>query len=228
MRDTPQTDNGAGLTPEPGDGQDPCAETIDLTLQKIWDDLGNRDQTRPKSVDFYITAAYTDANGQQVVQWVAPAAGGGYELVAQKTAVRLTEADLSPHSETWRRVLTDLPVAFEDASSDPATIRYYTYQVEEVSIDGYSVAYDVDVTERVLTVTNVYRPTLPETGGIGTWLTVLAGGMLLAWGAYERRRRSMAYAGYVGAHAAGRRSRTGSMRLHRLRHARRKVSPRRR
>lgn len=228
MRDTPQTDNGAGLTPEPGDGQDPCAETIDLTLQKIWDDLGNRDQTRPKSVDFYITAAYTDANGQQVVQWVAPAAGGGYELVAQKTAVRLTEADLSPHSETWRRVLADLPVAFEDASSDPATIRYYTYQVEEVSIDGYSVAYDVDVTERVLTVTNVYRPTLPETGGIGTWLTVLAGGMLLAWGAYERRRRSMAYAGYVGAHAAGRRSRTGSMRLHRLRHARRKVSPRRR
>ena len=228
MRDAPQTDNGAGLTPEPGDGQDPCAETIDLTLQKIWDDLGNRDQTRPKSVDFYITAAYTDANGQQVVQWVAPAAGGGYELVAQKTAVRLTEADLSPHSETWRRVLADLPVAFEDASSDPATIRYYTYQVEEVSIDGYSVAYDVDVTERVLTVTNVYRPTLPETGGIGTWLTVLAGGMLLAWGAYERRRRSMAYAGYVGAHAAGRRSRTGSMRLHRLRHARRKVSPRRR
>ena len=228
MRDTPQTDNGAGLTPEPGDGQDPCAETIDLTLQKIWDDLGNRDQTRPKSVDFYITATYTDANGRQVVQWVAPAVGGDYELVAQKTAVRLTEADLSPHSETWRRVLADLPVAFEDASSDPATIRYYTYQVEEVSIDGYSVAYDVDVTERVLTVTNVYRPTLPETGGIGTWLTVLAGGMLLAWGAYERRRRSMAYAGYVGAHAAGRRSRTGSMRLHRLRHARRKVSPRRR
>lgn len=228
MRDTPQTDNGAGLTPEPGDGQDPCSETVDLTLQKVWDDLGNRDQTRPNAVNFYISATYTDANGQSVVQWVAPAAGGGYELVAQKTAVRLTEADLSPHSETWRRVLADLPVAFEDASSDPATIRYYTYQVEEVSIDGYSVAYDVDVTERVLTVTNVYRPTLPETGGIGTWLTVLAGGMLLAWGAYERRRRSMAYAGYVGAHAAGRRSRTGSMRLHRLRHARRKVSPRRR
>lgn len=228
MRDTPQTDNGAGLTPEPGDGQDPCAETIDLTLQKIWDDLGNRDQTRPKSVDFYITAAYTDANGQQVVQWVAPAAGGGYELATQKTAVRLTEADLSPHSETWRRVLAGLPVAFEDASSDPATIRYCTYQVEEVSIDGYSVAYDVDVTERVLTVTNVYRPTLPEAGGIGTWLTVLAGGMLLAWGAYERRRRSMAYAGYAGSHAAGRRSRTGSMCPHKPRHARRKVSPRRR
>lgn len=217
MRDTPQTDNGAGLTPEPGDGQDPCAETIDLTLQKIWDDLGNRDQTRPKSVDFYITATYTDANGQQVVQWVAPAVGGGYELVAQKTAVRLTEADLSPHSETWRRVLAGLPVAFEDASSDPATIRYYTYQVEEVSIDGYSVAYDVDVTERVLTVTNVYRPTLPETGGVGTWLTVLAGGMLLACAAYERRRRSMAYAGYVPAHFAHTRPRLELTRPRRLR-----------
>lgn len=217
MRDTPQTDNGAGLTPEPGDGQDPCAETIDLTLQKIWDDLGNRDQTRPKSVDFYITATYTDANGQQVVQWVAPAVGGGYELVAQKTAVRLTEADLSPHSETWRRVLAGLPVAFEDKSSNPAAVRYYTYQVEEVSIDGYSVVYDADATERVITVTNVYRPMLPETGGIGTWWTVLAGGMLLACAAYERRRRSMAYAGYVPAHFAHTRPR---LELTRPRHLR--------
>ena len=217
MRDTPQTDNGAGLTPEPGDGQDPCAETIDLTLQKIWDDLGNRDQTRPKSVDFYITATYTDANGQQVVQWVAPAAGGGYELVAQKTAVRLTEADLSPHSETWRRVLAGLPVAFEDKSSNPAAVRYYTYQVEEVSIDGYSVVYDADATERVITVTNVYRPMLPETGGIGTWWTVLAGGMLLACAVYERRRRSMAYAGYVPAHLAHTRPR---LELTRPRHLR--------
>lgn len=217
MRDTPQTDNGAGLTPEPGDGQDPCAETIDLTLQKIWDDLGNRDQTRPKSVDFYITATYTDANGQQVIQWVAPAVGGDYELVSQKTAVRLTEADLSPHSETWRRVLAGLPVAFEDKNSNPAAVRYYTYQVEEVSIDGYSVVYDVDATERVITVTNVYRPMLPETGGVGTWLTVLAGGMLLACAAYERRRRSMAYAGYVPAHFAPSRPRLEPMRPRRLR-----------
>lgn len=207
MRDTPQTDNGAGLTPEPGDGQDPCAETVDLMLQKIWDDLGNRDQKRPDAVDFYISATYTDANGQSVVQWVAPAAGGGYELVAQKTAVQLTAADLSPHSETWRRVLTGLPVAFEDKNSNPVAVRYYTYQVEEVSIDGYSVAYDVHAAERVLTVTNVYRPMLPETGGSGIGLVVLAGAMLLACAAYERRRRSMAYADYVPAHFAPRRSR---------------------
>ena len=217
MRDTPQTDNGAGLTPEPGDGQDPCSETVDLTLQKVWDDLGNRDQTRPNAVNFYISATYTDANGQSVVQWVAPVAGGGYELVAQKTAVKLTAADLSPHSETWRRVLTDLPVAFEDKNSNPAAVRYYTYQVEEVSIDGYSVVYDVDATERVITVTNVYRSVLPETGGVGTWLTVLAGGMLLACAAYERRRRSMAYAGYVPAHFAPSRPRLEPMRPRRLR-----------
>lgn len=217
MRDTPQTDNGAGLTPEPGDGQDPCSETVDLTLQKVWDDLGNRDQTRPNAVNFYISATYTDANGQSVVQWVAPVAGGGYGLVAQKTAVKLTAADLSPHSETWRRVLTDLPVAFEDKNSNPAAVRYYTYQVEEVSIDGYSVVYDVDATERVITVTNVYRPMLPETGGVGTWLTVLAGGMLLACAAYERRRRSMAYAGYVPAHFAPSRPRLEPMRPRRLR-----------
>ena len=114
-------------------------------------------------------------------------------------------------------MLTGLPVAFEDKSSNPAAVRYYTYQVEEVSIDGYSVVYDADATERVITVTNVYRPMLPETGGIGTWWTVLAGGMLLACAAYERRRRSMAYAGYVPAHFASARPR---LELARPRHLR--------
>lgn len=213
MRDTPQVDNGAGLTPEPGDGQDPCTGSVDLTLQKVWDDFGDRDGMRPDFVDFYITATYTDKDGGQVVQWVVPLPGGGYGLAGEKAAVRLTAADASPHSETWRRVLAGLPVAFEDASVSPAQIRYYTYRVQEVAVDGYSVVYGADRAGHVLTVKNVYRPPLPETGGAGTWFTVLAGGMLTAWAVYERRRRGDGGDGYVPRHlaapagAGGRRSR---------------------
>lgn len=201
MRDTPQADNGAGLTPEPGDGQDPCTGSVDLTLQKVWDDFGDRDGKRPDFVVFYITATYTDKDGGQVVQWVVPLPGGGYGLAGEKGAVRLTAADASSHSETWRRVLAGLPVAFEDASVSPAQVRYYTYRVQEVAVDGYSVVYDADQAGHVLTVKNVYRPPLPETGGAGAWFTVLAGGMLLAWAAYDRRRKG-GCGGYAPRHLA--------------------------
>ena len=38
MADTAVTDNTGGLTPEPGDGQDPCAQKVDVTIQKVWND----------------------------------------------------------------------------------------------------------------------------------------------------------------------------------------------
>ncbi|MFR3450866.1 MAG: LPXTG cell wall anchor domain-containing protein [Collinsella sp.] len=54
----------------------------------------------------------------------------------------------------------------------------------------------------MIEITNTHLPMLPETGGAGTWLAVLAGGMLLACAAYERRRRSISYTGYAPAHFA--------------------------
>ena len=98
-------------------------------------------------------------------------------------------------------MLAGLPVAFEDASVSPAQVRYYTYRVQEVAVDGYSVVYDADQAGHVLTVKNVYRPPLPETGGAGAWFTVLAGGMLLAWAAYDRRRKG-GRGGYAPRHLA--------------------------
>lgn len=213
-----------GITPEPGEGQDPCSALVDITLQKVWMDNGNAGNTRPDEVTFKLKRTYTNAAGVVVDD---PTFGTNGVL-----EVKLTAADASEWSETWRKVLTGLPVAFEDTTVDPSVVRYYTYSVTEVRVGAYDAttnySYTVsgDETGYVITVTNTLP--LPETGGIGTWWTVLAGGMLLACAAYERRRRSMAYAGCAGAHAAGRRSRTGSMHLHKPRHARRKVSPRRR
>lgn len=224
MDDTRNTPGTGGITPEPGEGQDPCSALVDITLQKVWMDNGNAGNTRPDEVTFKLKRTYTKAAGVVVED---PTFGTNGVL-----EVKLTSADASEWSETWRKVLTGLPVAFEDTTVDPSVVRYYTYSVTEVRVGAYDATTNYSYTVSgddagyVITVTNTLP--LPETGGIGTWWTVLAGGMLLACAAYERRRRSMAYAGCAGAHAAGRRSRTGSMHLHKPRHARRKVSPRRR
>lgn len=198
MDDTRNTPGTGGITPEPGEGQDPCSALVDITLQKVWMDNGNAGNTRPDEVTFKLKRTYTNAAGV-VVEDATFGTNGVLE-------VKLTAADASEWSETWRKVLTGLPVAFEDTTVDPSVVRYYTYSVTEVRVGAYDATTNYsytasgDGTDYVITVTNMLP--LPETGGIGTWWTVLAGGMLLACAAYERRRRSMAYAGYVPAHFA--------------------------
>ena len=152
VRNTPGT---GGITPEPGEGQDPCKALVDITLQKVWMDNANAAGTRPSEVTFKLKRTYTNAAGALVED---PKFGMDGVL-----EVKLTEADASEWSETWRKVLTGL----------------YGQKI---------------------TVTNTLP--LPETGGSGIALLVLAGGMLLACAAYERRRRSVAYAGYAPRHAA--------------------------
>ena len=144
--------------------------------------------------------------------------GATTETIANPRQIDLTEADnASGWTETWRKVVAGLPVAFADENG---AIRYYTYEASEVQVlvdgnwksleeAGYTVTYGVDGTDRVIKITNTHLPMLPETGGIGTWLAVLAGGMLLACAAYERRRRSAACAGCAPAHFAPARPRAG-------------------
>lgn len=203
MDDARNTSGTGGITPEPGEGQDPCSALVDITLQKVWMDNANAGNTRPDEVTFKLKRTYTNAEGAVIED---PTFGTNGTL-----EVKLTKDDASEWSETWRKVLTGLPVAFGDTTVDPSIVRYYTYSVTEVRVGAYDAttnySYTVsgDDTGYVITVTNTLP--LPETGGIGTWWTVLAGGMLLARAAYERRRRSMAYTDYVPAHLAPCRSR---------------------
>lgn len=168
VRNTPGT---GGITPEPGEGQDPCKALVDITLQKVWMDNANAAGTRPSEVTFKLKRTYTNAAGALVED---PKFGTDGVL-----EVKLTEADASEWSETWRRVLAGLPVAFEDTTVDPSVVRYYTYSVTEVRVGPYdatthySYAIDNDDTGYVVTVTNTLP--LPETGGSGTWWIVLAG-----------------------------------------------------
>lgn len=203
MDDARNTSGTGGITPEPGEGQDPCSALVDITLQKVWMDNANAGNTRPDEVTFKLKRTYTNAEGA-VIEDPTFGTNGALE-------VKLTKDDASEWSETWRKVLTGLPVAFEDTTVDPSIVRYYTYSVTEVRVGAYDATTNYSYTVSgddagyVITVTNTLP--LPETGGIGTWWTVLAGGMLLACAAYERRRRSMAYTDYVPAHLAPCRSR---------------------
>lgn len=239
MLDTAQTSNDGVLTPEPDEGQDPCASQVDITIQKVWNDDGNKEGKRPKKIVVELKAFYYDGKNNQVTPAtiVVVSADGVKTEVVNSQTVELSAADASGWTDTWRKVVSGLPVAFTD---EYGVLHYYSYRVTEVSVKyanettkklaeaGYTVTYGTETVDHAITITNTDLPVLPETGGKGIWLAVAAGGMLLAWGACERRRRSMAYAGYAGSHAAGRRSRTGSMCPHKPRHARRRVSTRRR
>lgn len=238
MLDTAQAGNDGVLTPEPDEGQDPCAAQVDITIQKVWNDAGDKEGKRPQSIAVKLEAFYVDGKGNQVTpNKIVVSADGVESQVKNPQTVELSAADASGWTDTWRKVLSGLPVAFTD---EHGQLRYYSYRVIEVSAKfadgtikglaeaGYTVTYGAETVDHAITITNTDMPVLPETGGAGIWLAVAAGGMLLAWGAYERRRRSMACAGYVPAHAASRAAGLKAIRPNKPRHARRKVSPRRR
>lgn len=239
MLDTAQTGNDGVLTPEPDEGQDPCASQVDITIQKVWNDDGNKEGKRPEKIAVTLEAFYYDGKNNQVAPdtIVVVSADGGQAAVKNPQTIELSAADASGWTDTWRKVVSGLPVAFTDKYGQ---LHYYSYRVTEVSATfadgtskslaeaGYTVTYGAETVDHAITITNTDLPVLPETGGKGIWLAVAAGGMLLAWGAYERRRRSAACADYAPAHAAGRAAELGAIRPHKPRHARRRVSTRRR
>lgn len=206
MDDASVSDNTGGLTPEPGDGQDPCEASVDLTLQKVWNDGGNRRGTRPESITVKLTASYTDANNHTVepntIQRTDMDGNPVGEPISNPMTVTLNGKDASAWSETWRKVVEDLPVAFRD---EDGMLHYYTYTASEVEGLGeeYTVSYETDSKENVITITNSLP--LPETGGMGTTPFLFVGLATLAlggvWLDQQRRRRNQPRA-YAGAHFA--------------------------
>ena len=230
MLDTTVTDNNGGLTPEPDDGQDPCGKdgcrTIDLTVQKVWKD-GNLE--RPQSVELKIAAHYTDGSGNTVTPQTIQCFGADCTTVTQKNpwTVTLDSSDASSWSNTWRKVIQGLPVAFVDGqdANGKDIVRYYTYTVEETAVTykdgdttktikpteaGYQVSVSYNTKERVAIVTNAAL--LPDTGGAGTMWFLMFGLLLMGAGVVWYVRNQRVQSGTVrsgssrirkrGAHAA--------------------------
>lgn len=206
MLDAAQTGNGGVLTPEPDEGQDPCEARVDVTIQKIWNDAGNKEGLRPEAIRVKLVGSY--ANGTDKVvpnELVMQDGNGGVSApLPNPQWIELSKKEnASGWTETWLKVVAGLPVAFEDTSVTPSVIRYYSYEATEAQVlvngvwknlsdAGYTVTYRVNGTDRVIEITNTHLSALPEAGGRGVWPLVVLALALMAGGAlWYRRRRAM-------------------------------------
>lgn len=211
MANAAVSDNTGALTPEPEEGQDPCAATADLTITKVWDDHGDA-LHRPESIEVELWQSYTDASGKVVrkpYDGMLPNNGGSDGSGITSPNITLSAAEASPWSNTWQHVVKMLPVAWDDNG----TIRYFSYSVKEVTLDGGGkdiADYSTTITPGEdgsfhIVITN--RLPLPETGGAGNIMLLLAGLATLAMGGVwfeSRRRRQHAAALAEAARPAGR------------------------
>lgn len=173
MSDAKTTVNtGDSTSPEPSDAQDPCDEFVNLTINKVWKDFRNMDGIRPASITVAISRSWTDAEGKEHTQ-VVP----GYEKFEIK-------GDIS--KSTWQKVIETLPAYIK---YDAGTPHYYKYSVTETEINGYTTTIKSSDDGFTFTIINRHFALLPDTGGEGIMMSIIAGGLLLAFLLYTGRRR---------------------------------------
>lgn len=173
MSDAKTTVNtGDSTSPEPSDTQDPCDEFVNLTINKVWKDFRNMDNLRPDSITVTISRSWTDAEGTKQTE-VVP----GYENYEIK-------GDIS--KSTWQKVIETLPAYIKD---DADKTHYYEYSVTETEINGYTTTIKSSDDGFTFTIINRHFALLPDTGGKGIMMFIIAGGLLLAFLLYTGRRR---------------------------------------
>lgn len=162
MSDTKTTLNtGDSDTPEPSESQDPCDENIKLTINKVWKDLNNFDNSRPNSITVTISRTWKDKTGNETTQPVP-----GYESYKIEGSIDKSK---------WQEVIKELPAYRTDGDE----IYYYTYSITEAKVDGYTTMIDKSQDGFTFTITNRHFPGLPDTGGYGSYLIYLIGILLL-------------------------------------------------
>lgn len=179
MSDVKTTVNtGDSTSPEPSDTQDPCDEFVNLTINKVWKDFRNMDGIRPDSITVTISRSWTDADGAEQTE-VVP----GYENYVVK-------GDIS--KSTWQEIIKSekpdklLPAYTKDTDG---TLHYYKYSVTETEIKGYTTTIETSKDGFTFTITNRHFALLPDTGGEGIMMFIIAGGLLLAFLLYTGRRK---------------------------------------
>lgn len=179
MSDTKTTVNTEDSTsPEPSDAQDPCDEYVNLTINKVWKDFRNMDGIRPDSITVTISRSWTDAEGTEHTE-VVP----GYENYEIK-------GDIS--KSTWQEIIkSEKPDKLLSAykKDTDGTLHYYTYSVTETEIKGYTTTIETSKDGFTFTIINRHFALLPDTGGEGIRMFIIAGGLLLACLLYTGRRR---------------------------------------
>ncbi len=175
MRDTNLPGNHNGITPEPGESPDPCEQEMGLTITKVWKDWYNRD-IRPESIQVEIWQSYTDAQGMK------------HDVLNQ--TVTISTADVQKETETWKKVISDLPVAKKEMVHGQEVICYYQYSVKEVPVPGYHSEVSTGQAGQIIITNTATMPSLPSAGGIGDWWFITIGGLFVMLGLSRRRRKA--------------------------------------
>ena len=179
MSDAKTTVNtGDSTSPEPSDAQDPCDEYVNLTINKVWKDFRNMDGSRPTSITVTISRSWTDADGTEHTE-VVPGYKN-YEITG----------DIS--KSTWQEIIkSEKPDKLLSAykKDTDGTLHYYTYSVTETEIKGYTTTIETSKDGFAFTIINRHFALLPDTGGEGIRMFIIAGGLLLAFLLYTGRRR---------------------------------------
>ena len=161
MSDTKTTLNtGDSDTPEPSESQDPCDENIKLTINKVWKDLNNFDNSRPNSITVTLSRTWKDKAEKETTEIVP-----GYESYKIEGSIDKSK---------WQEVIKKLPAYTTDGDE----IYYYTYSITEAKVDGYTTTIDKSQDGFTFTITNRHFPGLPDTGGYGSYLIYLIAGLL--------------------------------------------------
>ena len=205
MANAAVNDNTGALTPEPEEGQDPCAATADLTITKVWDDHGDTAH-RPDSITVELWQSYTNARGEtesKKYDGMLPNNGGSDGSGITSGDITLSAAEASPWSNTWQHVVKMLPVAW----NDNGTIRYFSYSVKEVKLNGGKDIADYSTTitpgeDGTFHIVITNRLPLPETGGMGTHWFAILGILLVGVGILLTRKDT--YGRGTGRHRAAR------------------------
>lgn len=155
-------------------------QTTSLTIKKSWMSSG---------------VAMEEVDVTQITVQVYRHAWLNREEVGKE---RYQEKTLTAKSD-WELTLTELPLNGKDSQDQEVT---YTYSVEEVLVDGYTVTYSENnvtgVAGDTVVITNTKEEesgyTLPQTGGPGRTIYTLAGFVLVCGAAFlmyiqQKRRR---------------------------------------
>ena len=128
--------------PEKEDGtlQDPCDETAQITIQKLWFDNNNNANTRPTEI-------------KVTVSW------GEGDDAGSKKEVTMSAADAGADPDSWSKIIEDVPI--RDAEGN-----LYKYTVKEEVLDhGENVADYVTIYEQngyTIYVSNYLTSTLAK------------------------------------------------------------------
>ncbi len=177
MKDTPTSPGEPDdMEPEP-DVQDPCKETVELRIKKVW--KKDQEEDRPDQITLHVTRSYVIYGKTE------------QDTEFQKEIV-LTASDYES-KDIWEKVFSGPDYTAYRVGRNGKHY-YYTYSVSEDALAGYETAITYTGQYQYnMKITNTkywFENPLPDTGGTSVvWLYMIGFLLLTALGISEYRRR---------------------------------------